>query len=308
MVDVTVVGDINVDILTAPISKYPEKDKQIITDSMRLSPGGSSFNLALALAKLGVKTKFIGRVGKDDFGKMLTSIGKKAGIKMCVKFEGETGITLAISFKDGTRSFISFKGSNNRFSLKDFALSAIEGKVLAIGGYNLLNALRRDVPQILDYAKNKNMLTSLDPNWDPEGWGEGRVRDIYNLLPKLDFFLPDLNEAEAITYTKNDVLMAKKLINLGASTVLIKEGSKGCLLATKNYVKLIPSFKVNAINTTGAGDVFHAAFIKYMLGGREVEEAVRLANAAAAISVTKLGMERYPTEKQVNEFLEKLHY
>jgi ribokinase len=308
MTDVTVIGDINVDIITSPISKYPEKDKQIVVDSIKLSPGGSSFNLALALARLGVKTKFIGRVGKDEFGKMLVSIGKKAGIKMHIKVEGETGITLAISFKDGTRSFISFKGSNSQFSLKDFSLTAIEGKVLAIGGYNLLNSLRKDVQQILDYAKSRGMLTSLDPNWDPDGWSEERVRDIYNLLPKLDFFLPDLNEAEAITYTKNDVLMAKKLLNLGVSNVLIKEGSKGCLLAVKSYVKLIPSFKVNAINTTGAGDVFHAAFIKYILAGKDIEDAVKLANAAAAISVTKFGFERYPTEKQVTEFLQRLHY
>jgi ribokinase len=308
MIEVTVIGDINVDIVSSPISNYPEKDKQIVTENIKILPGGSSFNLALSLTKLGVKTKFIGRVGKDDFGKMLLDIGKKNGIKMSVKVEGDTGITLAITFKDSSRSFISFKGSNSFFSLKDFSLSSIEGKVIAIGGYNLLNTLRKDVPAILEYAKNKGMMTSLDPNWDPDGWTEERLKDIYKILPKIDFFLPDLNEAEAITYTKNDVLMAKKFINLGSSNVLVKEGSKGCLLALKDYIKLIPSFKVNSINTTGAGDVFHAAFLKYILAGRGIEEAVRFANAAAALATTKIGIERYPTEKQVNEFLQSLHY
>jgi ribokinase len=308
MIDITVIGDINADIITSPIAKYPEKDKQVATEGIKILPGGSSFNLALSLSRLNLKVKFIGRVGKDDFGKMLLDVGKKNGIKMSVKVEGETGITLAISFKDSSRSFISFKGSNDKFSLKDFSFSSIEGKALAIGGYNLLNSLRKDVPSILEHAKSKGMITSLDPNWDPDGWTEERVGDIYKILPKIDFFLPDLNEAEAITYTKNDMLMAKKLINLGASNVLIKEGCKGCLLAVRDYVKLIPSFKINAINTTGAGDVFHAAFLKNILAGKEIEEAVRFANAAAALATTKIGIDRYPTENQVNDFLRSLHY
>ncbi len=308
MVDLTVLGDINVDIISKPIKKMPEKDKQVIVENIKIFPGGSSFNLAIAASRLGIKTKFIGKVGKDYFGKFLIDVGRKNGIKMQVKQEGDTGITIAIAFVDGTRSFISYKGSNNLFSTKDFSLSDIEGKMLAIGGYNLLNSIRKDVQKIIDYAKNNGMKTSLDPNWDPDGWGEERVKDIYQLLPKLDFFLPDLNEAEAITYTKNDILMAKKMMNLGASQVLIKEGSKGCLLCLKDYIKLIPGFKVNAINTTGAGDVFHAAFIKGILSNKEIEEAVRYANAAAALSTTKFGIDRYPTEKQVIEFIQSLHY
>ncbi|MCX8179148.1 MAG: carbohydrate kinase family protein [Candidatus Aenigmarchaeota archaeon] len=308
MVVLTVLGDINIDLITLPFKKLPEKDKQIVVDAIEISPGGSSFNLALAASRLGIKTKFIGKVGDDEYGKMLVKIGEKNGIKMKVKKSGKTGITLALTFSDGTRSFISFKGANDSFSLEDFNLDEIEGKFLAIGGYNLLNSLRKDVPKIIEYAKIRGLKTSLDPNWDPDGWKEERVRDIYATLPKLDFFLPDINEAEAITYTKNDILMAKKLLNLGASTVLIKEGAKGCLLCQKEYIKLIPSFRVHAINTTGAGDVFHAAFIKYLLEKKEIEEAVRFANAAAALSTTKHGIERYPTEKQVNEFLKALHY
>ncbi|MEM5777977.1 MAG: carbohydrate kinase family protein [Candidatus Aenigmatarchaeota archaeon] len=308
MTELTVLGDINVDLITTPLKKIPEKDKQIIVDDIELSPGGSAFNLAIAASRFGIKTKFIGKVGRDQFGKMLIEIGKKNGIKMNVKQEGETGITIALTYTDATRSFISYKGSNNNFSIKDFSFSDIEGKFLAIGGFNLLNSLRKDILQIIEYSKSKNMKVSLDPNWDPDGWKEDRVKEIYNLLPKLDFFLPDINEAEEITFTKNDILMAKKLMNLGATNVLIKEGSKGCLLCIKEYIKLVPSFKVNAINTTGAGDVFHAAFIKSLINGKTIEDSVKYANAAAALSTTKLGIDRYPTEKQVNEFLQSLHY
>ncbi|MFH8080795.1 MAG: carbohydrate kinase family protein [Candidatus Aenigmatarchaeota archaeon] len=308
MEDLTVIGDANIDFITSPFKKLPEKDKQITVDDISIMPGGSAFNLAIAASRLGLKTKFIGRVGKDYYGNSLLEMGKKNGVKMSVKREGVTGITMALNFIDGSRSFISFKGSNNQLSLKDFSLDDIKGKWLAIGGYNLLNSLRKDIPKLIEHAKSKGMKTSLDPNWDPDGWGEERVKDIYQLLPKLNFFLPDINEAEAITYTSNDILMAKKLLNLGISTVLIKEGEKGCLLCLKEYIKLVPSFKVNAINTTGAGDVFHAAFIRCVLKGKEIEECVRYANAAAALATTSRGMERYPTEKQVSKFLESLHY
>jgi len=308
MADLTVLGVINVDFITSPFRRNPEKDKQITVDDIELSPGGSAFNLAISASRLGIKTKFIGKVGKDYFGKMLIDIGKRNGIKMSVRQEGETGITIALTYVDASRSFVSYKGSNNHFSLKDFSLSEIEGSFLAIGGYNLLDNLRKDVPKIVDYAKSKGMKVSLDPNWDPQGWKEERIKDIYELLPKIDYFLPDINEAEEITFTKNDILMAKKLMNLGAANVLIKEGSKGCLLCMKEYIKLIPSFKVNAINATGAGDVFHAALIKSLLNKKSLEEAARYANAAAALSTTKLGINRYPTEKQVSEFLQSLHY
>lgn len=305
MVEVTVIGDINVDFLTTPLEKYPEKDRQTTVDSIQLNPGGSAFNLALACSRLGIKTQFIGKVGDDFFGNYLLKVARENGIinRIKVSKNEKTGVTFAIAFKDKSRSFISYKGTNNSFSMNDFKLNEIKGRVLAISGFNLLNNLRKDVPRIIDYAKGMEMMTSLDPNWDPDGWGEERINDIYEIFKKIDWFFPDLEEGESITYTKNDVLMVKKMLNLGVKNVFLKEGAKGCLFGKKEYIKLIPSFKVNSINTTGAGDVFHAAFIKGFLLGYQIEDCVRFANAAGALSTTKLGLDKYPTEKEVKEFI-----
>jgi len=306
MIDVTVVGDINVDLLTNPIINYPARDKQITTEMISLNPGGSAFNLAIACTKLGLKTKFIGKIGKDIFGDYLQKIIKETKLINRVKIskDEKTGITFGIAFKDKTRSFISYKGTNNTFSINDFKLSEIEGKVLAISGYNLLNSLRRDVPRLINYAKENGMKVGLDPNWDPNGWTQERLNDIFDIIKRLDWFLPDINEGEAIAYTKNDVLMVKKMLNLGAKCLLLKEGSKGCLLGQENYVKLIPGFTVESINTTGAGDVFFAAFIKAQLMGYSIEDSVIFANAAGALSTTKIGMNRYPTFDEVKSFAE----
>ncbi|MEM5878311.1 MAG: carbohydrate kinase family protein [Candidatus Aenigmatarchaeota archaeon] len=309
MYDVTVLGDINVDIITMPLDKYPDKDKQKTVNDMLLCPGGSAFNLALACAKLGLRTKFIGKIGSDYFGDFLLKAGKENKIKMDVRKSNEkTGITFAVTFKDGSRSFISFKGTNNTFSTKDFDKKSIEGKVLAIAGYNLTNSLRKDVYDLINHAKGKGMRVSLDPNWDPDGWTQERLNDLIKILPQLDWFLPDFKEAEAITFTKNDLLMIKKLVLLGSRCVLLKQGEKGCLIGLKDYIKLIPSFKVDVKSTTGAGDIFHAAFLKSILSENDVEKSVVFANAAGALATTKFSYEKYPTEKQIKDFLKEKNY
>ncbi|MBU5690242.1 MAG: carbohydrate kinase family protein [Candidatus Aenigmatarchaeota archaeon] len=309
MYDVTVLGDINIDIITYPLDRYPEKDKQKIVGDMLLSPGGSAFNLALACAKLGLKTKFIGKVGNDYFGNFLLEIGKKNKINMDVRKTNEkTGITFAATFKDGSRSFISFKGTNNTFSVKDFDKKSIEGKVLAVAGYNLTNSLRKDMYDLINYAKGKGMKVSLDPNWDPDGWTQERLNDLTQILPQLDWFLPDLKEAEAITFTKNDLLMIKKLTLLGCKCVLLKQGEKGCLIGLKDYAKLIPSFKIDVKNPTGAGDVFHAAFLKSVLLTNDIEKSVVFANAAGALSASKFSYDKYPTEQEIKDFLKEKNY
>jgi 2-dehydro-3-deoxygluconokinase len=173
-----------------------------------------------------------------------------------------------------------------------------------MGGFNLLNGLRKDVPNLIEYAKNKHMKTGLDPNWDPEGWPENRLKDVYDVLKVVDWFFPDLKEGEAITFTDKDILIIKKLLNLGPKIVCLKMGERGCLVGDRDKIELVKSFDVKPINTTGSGDVFLAAFIKGYLSGDSLKEMVVFANAAGALSTTKIGLERYPTYKEVIEFIE----
>lgn len=307
MVDVTVLGDINVDLLTFPIEEYPEKDKQIIVPSIQLNPGGSAFNIVLACSKLGIKTKFIGKIGNDIFSKYLLKVLKnnKINYKAKVSKNERTGITLGISFRDETRSMISFKGTNETFSIKDFDIKEIKGKIFIISGFNLLNSLRKDVVDLIQYAKRNGMKTGLDPNWDPEGWTENRLKDIYDVLKVVDWFFPDLEEGKAITFTDKDVLIVKKLIHLGPKIVCLKMGDKGCLIGDKDKIELVKTFDVKPINPTGAGDIFLAAFIKGYLSGYSLNDIVTFANAAGALSTTKTGLERYPTYKEVIKFIEE---
>jgi len=305
MVDVTVVGDINVDLITSPIKEYPDKDSQVIIPSIYLNPGGCACIAAMACAKLGIKTRLIGKLTDDVLSKYLIKTLKKVGVKPRIKIikNKTTGITLATTFKDMKRSFITYRGTNETLSIRDFRSNDIDGEILMITGFNLLDNLRKDVKKLFEYAKKSGMKTGLDPNWDPKGWTEERLLDIYNIFNSTDWFFPSVEEGKAIAKTDNERLVVKKLMYLGPKTVCLKLDERGCLLGNENTIKLIRGFKVNSISTTGAGDVFSAGFIKGYLSGWSVEDSVMFASAAGALSTTRLGLERYPKYKEVIHFL-----
>lgn len=308
MTDVTILGDINADIITYPIQKYPEEGKQIIVPKIDLSTGGCACNLAIACARLGVKTRLIGKVGNDVLGNYLLDTLKKVGVDTKIKIDEKenTGITIATGFKNMSRSFITFKGANNTLSEKDFDLEDIKGKIFVITGFNLLNSLRNGVKKLFEYAQSKGMKTALDPNWDPDGWTKERIEEIYGLLKVTDWFFPDIDEAREISFTDREMLAITKLLMFGPKTVCLKMGERGCLLGTKESIKLVNPFSVKPINTTGAGDVFLAGFIKSYLSGKPLEDVVMFSNAAAALSITESGLNRYPTQRKVIEFMKKV--
>ena len=307
MVDVTILGDIFADMITSPIQEYPDKDSQILVPSIRLSPGGCACNTAIACARLGIKTRLIGKLTDDLFSDYLLRIIKKVGINQKIRISKgkKTGRTLAINFKDMTRSFITFRGTNEKLTAKDFDTDDIKGKIFVVTGFNHLDALRKDVKKLFDYAQKNEMKTTLDPNWDPKGWTEKRLKDIYNIFKSTDWFFPSVEEGKAITKTDNERLVVKKLRYLGPKIVCLKLDERGCLVGYENTIQLIKGFEVKTINTTGTGDVFLAGFIKGFLSGWSVEDSVIFANAAGAICTTKTGLEKYPNYREVIRFLKR---
>jgi len=305
MANITVIGDVNVDIITSSIDKYPEEDSQVVLPLAQLIPGGCACNTAIGCANFGIKTRLIGKIGDDVFSDYLLKILKKFDVDCKVKIEKDknTGLTFAVNFKNMTRSMFTFRGTNELLSTNDFSSREIEGDILIITGFNHLNALRKDIKVLFRYAKNRGMKTFLDPNWDPEGWTENRLNDIYEILKYTDYFFPSSEEGRAIAKINDERLTVKKLMHFGAKTICLKMDEKGCLLGLEDTIKHIDGFAVNSINTTGAGDIFLAGFVKGYLSGWSVENIVRFANAAGALSTTKIGLGKYPTFKDVAGFL-----
>ncbi|MEM5882636.1 MAG: carbohydrate kinase family protein [Candidatus Aenigmatarchaeota archaeon] len=304
MVEVTVIGDLNVDILTYPIEKYPKKDFQIFIDSAKLEVGGGAAHFAMAISKLGIKTRFIGLLGSDFFGDFIIEEMKKFGVENKIKrIDKETGISIGIHFKDGSRSLLTFKGTNLLFSLKDFRLEEIKGKFLYIGGYNLQEKFQKDVKKVLNYAKEKGMITCLEP--DLKSGINCDVEELKGNLKFVDFFFPDFEEGKILTEEKDEEKIVEKILSFDCKNVALKLGEKGCIVANKEKIFRIGAIKTKVINPTGAGDFFNAGFVFGYLKTKKIEKAGIYGNALASFAISKFGDDRFPTRKEVERIVRK---
>jgi sugar/nucleoside kinase (ribokinase family) len=303
MADITSIGDVNVDILTSNITDYPPKDSQMIIDDLHMTTGGCAANYAKASAILGSKTRLIARIGDDLFGNLVRkSLGAVEDLDLCLISGGRTAVTLAITFKDKTRSFLTFPGANGELSVEDIDLDLIEGKYLHIASF-FLQGLRADTKKILDYAHKKGMTASFDTGLDPMGWSKADVSLVRKTLKDVDIFFPNHAEAQAITKAKNQKDIIDELLSLGPAIVALKLGSKGAWIASEKEKIFIPSFRVKAVDTTGAGDVFAAGFIHAHSCGWDLKKCGTFASATAALKTQGYGAERYPTYREVSAFL-----
>jgi ribokinase len=302
MTEVTVIGDVNIDLLLSPIKDYPEKDLQHKIPWLKIEVGGGAAHVALALSKLGIETKLIGLIGKDPFGNFILEKMEKFGVKSRLKaIEEETGISIAINFEDGSRSLLTYRGTNSLFSIRDFNLSEIEGKVLFLAGYGLLENFRKDVKKVLKLAKSKGMITCLEP--DVKSGISFERKEFFQTLKFVDFFFPDFEEAKILTGEKNLVKALKKIFRWGCKVVALKLGEKGCIVAEKDKMIKIPAIKTKVVNSTGAGDFFNAGFIFGYLKYKSLEKAGMFGNATASFAISKFCDERYANENYVKRFI-----
>jgi len=303
MTDVTVIGDVNVDLLSSPVLSYPKRDSQILIPSINLQIGGGAANFAFAISRLGLKTRLVGLVGKDIFGEYVIKKTKEFGIESRIRRTDRerTGITFGVQFKDGSKSLLTFRGTNSLFSKKDFKLEEIKGKAIHITGYNFLDKLRRDVYKIIKYAKKKKMLVSLEPDIKSEiRFG---IKELRKVLKLVDLFFPSKREGEMLTSKKEKREIIKNLLKFGCKVVSLKCGNRGCVVGNKNKIFIIKGIRVRPINPTGIGDIFNAAFVYEYIKTKDIKKAGIFANASGALAITKTDEKRFVREKEVISFL-----
>jgi sugar/nucleoside kinase (ribokinase family) len=305
MNDVTVIGDVNVDLLSSSIPSYPREDKQILLSAINLQTGGGAANFAFAISKLGLKTRFIGMVGKDIFGDYLIREAKEFSIDSKIRQtrRGRTGITFGIHFLDGSRNLLTYKGANEAFSCKNFRMNEIEGKAIHIGGYNLLDKLRKDAYRIIKFAKNEKMFVSIDP--DIKSGLRFSVEEFKRILKLVDVLFIDHDEGVILSGKKDKIQIVKELNKVGCKIVVLKYGKHGCVVCNRNKIFEIEGIKEKPINPTGTGDIFNAAFIFQFLRTRDVKKAAIFANASGALAITRVYEKRFPTVKEIEEFIRR---
>ena len=256
------------------------------------STGGDAINEAVTLAKLGHQAKLMSVVGKDLFGDFIMKQGTQFGVDMGGVFRHEmlpTTVSLVCIHPDGERSFIVNCGADNAISRDCIDYHVVsQADVVSVGSAFSCESLTSSLPELLARAKEYGARTCVDLI---RGGGEHSLSEMKEFLPYTDFIFPNYEEGSYFTGETELHLIAKRFTDLGASHVIIKNGSRGCDLFYKNGDSVhVPGFVIqNFQDTTGAGDNFVAGFIAGLIEGKNPVDCALYANAVAACSVRYVG-------------------
>ena len=284
---IAVIGSSNTDMVIKT-SKLPVPGETILGGKFFMNPGGKGANQAVAAARLGGKVTFIAKTGDDVFGKQARQIFETENINtdfLVTDPDHPSGVALITVDAKGENCIVVAPGSNSYLSQSDIDQAREELLRSDIVLFQLEIPLET-VAYAANLAFNAGKKVILNPA------PAAQVSD--ELLSKLYMITPNETEAELITGipvkdTESATQAAQNLSNRGVKVVIITLGSKGALLYADGKAKLIPSPRVDAIDTTAAGDVFNGAIAVGLSEGLELEKAVEFACKAAAISVTRMG-------------------
>lgn len=290
MPDVTCVGAVVADVIVRPVDRWPERGRLQLVEGIELHSGGPAHTAAVALAKLGVSTALVGRVGADPFGAFLIDTLDRHGIENRVQQDdaAATSITVVAVGSGGDRSFMHYTGANGRVIAGDVD-DALLGRTrfLHLGGYFLLHSLDGAAAAgLLQRGRSAGCRTSVDLAWDAQGrW----MSALAPCLPSLDVLFGNRDELAAVTGEGSPAAIASILRRRGVQVVAVKLGEEGAYVEGETWRGRLPALAVEAVDTTGAGDAFCAGFLACLLWGCDLEEASRFANAAGAMCVTAVG-------------------
>jgi ribokinase len=297
---IVVVGSINID-LVAGTPRIPAPGETIIGNSFATFFGGKGANQAVAAAKLGHPVSMIGRVGDDVFGGRLKAGLEEAGVdtQAVVITPGASGVGMITTDAKGENSIVVVSGANGKVTPADVEAhrSLLLNAGIILGQLEIPMetvefvaefAARNGIPHVLDPAPAQSLPASIMHN--------------------LTWITPNETETRLLLGSGADMSPqagAQALHAQGARNVLLKLGSAGVFVSEGGgFQGYVPGFKVNAVDTTAAGDAFNGAFAVALMRGSSTIEAARFANAVAAISVTRHGAQpSMPTQQEVETFI-----
>ena len=289
--DVISLGIFVVDMIGFPIDRFPEKGRLEVFDELEMHSGGCANNTAIALAKLGIDVGAMGRIGTDKFGDFVLQIldNNRVDTRAMIRdAEINTPVTFVAVASDGERSFLHYMGTNRAISEDDVDLGLIRSsKILHVAGSFVMPKLDGEpTARILRHAKEAGVMTSLDTVWDATGkW----LNTLEPCLPYVDVFLPSIEEAKQLTGFDSPPEIAKFLMDYGIQTVGLKMGKSGSYVRSATEEIYVPSYEVDIVDATGAGDAYVAGFLAGIVMGWDLKRTSELASAAGAACVTAIG-------------------
>ena len=287
---VALLGDVNIDIFMN-IPTYPPPGGDALSDVMELRPGGSVSNTAIGLSRLGLQTEMITHTGCDPWAEIALQALRAEGVGLnytvCDPQAG-TGLIFLPVTPNGERTMFSYRGANTLLNPAEITPELFSGvDLLHISGYSFLQSPQKDAAwRAVEMAGERALPVTLDLGVEP---ATALGADLERLLGRLDLLV--LGEQEALAIAKRADLDSALdfLLSCGAGMIGLKLGLQGCLLVTADRRLHLPGFKVQTLDTTGAGDAFSAAMIYGRLKNLSLEARGLLANAFGALATTVWG-------------------
>jgi ribokinase len=284
---IVVVGSSNTDMIVK-VDRIPSPGETVLGGHFMTAPGGKGANQAVAAARAGASVTLVAKLGEDAFGEQALAGFRRDGIDVSHVItdpKSASGVALIYVDKQGENSIAVASGANARLTpaeVRRAAKSMEQAKVVLFQLETPLEtveagaaAARKAGAKVL---LNPAPACALPPS----------------LLKQVDILTPNESEAELLTGVSvwsaaSARLAARRLLEAGVATVIITMGARGALVATHCEETLVPGFKVKAVDSTAAGDIFNGALATALAEGRSLVDAARFANGAAAISVTRSG-------------------
>lgn len=302
---ITVVGSFSMD-LTVTMSQFPEEGQTIIGKKMLKNPGGKGANQCIACARLGGDVEMIGMLGNDENGRIIKDLfeAEHVNVSHVLTTDKEpTTIALIEINETGQNKIVVVPAANFVYSVDD--LKKVKDVIAQTEMVVAQLEMRMDVVEALaEICEEFNVPMILNPA------PAAALSD--ELLSRVTYLTPNETELSMITghpvSTLDEIKEAAQiLLDRGVKNVVATLGDKGALMASASGMEVVPGYSVKAIDTVAAGDSFNGALAKALVDGCTLKEAIQLANAVGAITVTRHGaIPSLPNKEEVKEFLEKI--
>ncbi|MBZ5749587.1 ribokinase [Metabacillus rhizolycopersici] len=288
MIKMTIIGSSSMDLVVTA-SKRPNKGETILGESFKTVPGGKGANQAVAAARLGAEVYMVGCVGDDEFGEQIVNNFTSNGVfTTYVKPVTHSGTgTAHITLADGDNSIIVVKGANN------YVTPDLVEKALGVIRESDIVLIQQEIPEeTVEYVTEICFANDVPLLLNP-----APARPISKtVIEKATYITPNEGEA-SVLFENKDIHEALKWF---PNKLLVTEGKNGVRYYDGENEILVPAYPVDAVDTTGAGDTFNAAFAVAVAEGKSIEDSIRFANRAASLSVTKFGAQGgMPTREEV---------
>ena len=269
------VGSASYDI-TIPVSDFPKENTKTRVEEKYECGGGPAATAAYLLAKWNMDVSFIGTIGNDEYGRKLIKEFEQANVNLknlFIENEETTSSFITINTSNGTRTILTYRPKYKE--IENIDLNFKPDVILTDGQeYKLMLNLMEKYP---------DAVTIIDA---------GRyIENIVELSKKVDYVVCSKDFAEKATNidTASFKKMYNKLKEIFNTNIIVTLESKGCLYEIDGNIKIMPAIKVDAVDSTGAGDIFHGAFTYGVANNLDLESILKISNIAAGLSVTKIG-------------------